>query len=72
MLFRSSGSMGLTSVLEKDEFGNEVINTYDSNGTLISSTPFDGTLPENSEPEMDEVQSEVAENSVSETGGDEQ
>lgn len=38
----TSGSMGLTSVLEKDEFGNEVVNTYDSNGTLISSTPFDG------------------------------
>ena len=37
----TSGSMGLTSVLEKDENGNDVINTYDSNGTLISSTPFD-------------------------------
>ena len=40
----TSGSMGLTSVLEKDEFGNEVVNTYDSNGTLISSKPFNGVL----------------------------
>lgn len=68
----TSGSMGLTSVLEKDEFGNEVINTYDSNGTLISSTPFDGTLPENSESEMEEAQSEVIGNSESEMAGEEQ
>lgn len=67
----TSGSMGLTSVLEKDEFGNEVINTYDSNGTLISSTPFDGTLPENSEAELEESESEVAD-SESETVGEEQ
>lgn len=67
----TSGSMGLTSVLEKDEFGNEVINTYDSNGTLISSTPFDGTLPENSEAELEESESEVVD-SESETVGEEQ
>lgn len=40
----TSDSMGLTSVLEKDEFGNEVVNTYDSNGTLTSSKPFNGVL----------------------------
>ena len=62
----TSGSMGLTSVLEKDENGNDVVNTYDSNGTLISSTPFDASriddepTEESSEAESDQTEEESA------------
>lgn len=39
----TNGSMGIQSVVETDENGNEAINTYDSNGKLLSSEPFDSS-----------------------------
>lgn len=39
----TNGSMGIQSVVETDENGNEVINTYDSNGKLLSSESFDSS-----------------------------
>lgn len=64
----TSGSMGLTSVLEKDEFGNEVVNTYDSNGTLISSKPFNGVLGNETTEDSD---ANIASKSSDETVGEE-
>lgn len=40
--------MGYKIVFEYDENGNAFMNTYDSKGNLISSSPFDPGVDENS------------------------
>lgn len=48
IIYNFGGSMGYKIVFEYDENGNAFMNTYDSKGNLISSSPFDPGVDENS------------------------
>lgn len=48
IIYNFGGSMGYKIVFEYDENGNAYMNTYDSKGNLISSSPFDPGVDENS------------------------